>query len=204
MKYDNLASKEAVGRATEALKARGINVEFVQTGRDAFRRLKELVPKGAELMTASSTTLTQIGFIDLLKSKKHPWKNLKDEILAEKDEVKQTELRKKSVTSEYFLGSVHAVAQTGEIVVASASGSQLPSYAFSSDNIIWLVGTQKITPDMESAMRRVREYCLPLEDARMKKEGYEGSTIGKLLIFEREIMPNRKITLIFINEKLGF
>lgn len=202
--YDILASKQAVNETIKALKTRGISAEFVQTGADALKRLKELIPAGAELMTGGSTTLVQIGFVDLLKSKKHPWKNLKDEILAEKDEAKQVGLRKKSVTSEYFLGSVHAVAQTGEIVVASASGSQLPSYAFSSDNVIWTVGAQKITPDLESAIKRVREYCLPLEDARMKKEGYPGSTIGKLLIFEREIMPNRKITLIFINEKLGF
>lgn len=154
-------------------------------------------------MTGGSTTLEQIGFVELLKSGKHPWKNLKDEIFAEKDSAKQAELRKKSVTSEYFLGSVHAVAETGEVVVASASGSQIPSYAFSSDNVIWIVGTQKIVPNLEQGLKRVREHSLPLDDKRMKSIGYPGITIGKILIFEREIMQ-RKITLIFVNEKLGF
>lgn len=102
-----------------------------------------------------------------------------------------------------FFGSVHAVAETGELVVASASGSQIPSYAFSSDNIIWIVGAQKIVPNLEQGLKRVREHSLPLEDKRMKSIGYPGSTIGKILIFEREIMP-RKVTLIFVNEKLGF
>lgn len=187
----------------EALKTRGINPEFVDKREDALKRLKELIPSGAEVMTAGSTTLGDIGFVDLLKSGKHPWKNLKDELLAEKDPVRQMELRRKSILAEYFLGSVHAVAETGEVVTASASGSQIPAYAYSSNNIIWVVGTQKIVPTLEDAFKRVREYCLPLEDARMKREGFGGSTIGKLLMFEREIMP-RKLKLIFVNEKLGF
>jgi len=96
------------------------------------------------------------------------------------------------------------VTQSGEIIIASATGSQLPAYAFSSDNVIWVVGTQKIVPNLEDGLRRVREYCLPLEDKRMKSLGYSGSTLGKILILERETVPNRKVTLIFVNEKLGF
>lgn len=204
MQYDKLPSEEIVRKTMEAVKQRGVSTEFVQTKEDALNRLKEFIPAGAEIMTGGSATLEEIGFVELLKSGKHPWKNLKDDILSEKEPEKQAELRKKSVTSAYFIGSVHAVAETGEIVVASASGSQLPSYTFSSDNIIWVAGTQKITPNLEEAIKRVRTHTLPLEDQRMKDIGYPGSTIGKLLIFEREIMPNRKITLIFVNEKLGF
>ncbi len=204
MKYDTLASKETVEKTMKALKPRGINTEFVNKKEDALNRLKKLIPPGAEVMTGGSTTLDQIGFTDMLKSGKHPWKNLKDEILAEKDPAKQTELRKRSVTSEYFLGSVHAVTEAGEILIANATGSALPSNSFSSDNVIWVVGTQKVVPDLEDGFRRLREYCVPLEDKRMKSIGYPGTTIGKILIFEREINENRKVTLIFVNEKLGF
>ena len=204
MRYDALASKDAVKKVMEAVKPRGINPEFVNTKEDALRRLKELIPSGAEINMGLSTTLKEIGFIDLLKSGKHPWKNWKDIILAEKDEEKQMELRRRSVLSEYFLGSVHAIAETGEIVIASGSGSQLPAYIYTSNNIIWIAGIQKIVPTIDDAIKRVRDYSLPREDARMKKEGYPGSTIGKLLIFEREIDPDRKLTLILVNEKLGF
>ncbi len=204
MDYQTLASKETVEKVIEALKPRGIRAELVETKEEALERIKAMLPEGAELMTGSSTTLEQIGFTDLLKSKNHPWKNLKDEILAEKDPLKQKELRKKSVTAQYFLGSVHAVGENGEVLDASASGSQIPSYAFSSDNIIWVVGAHKIVPTLEDGLERIRKYVLPLEDKRMKILGYPGSTIGKLLIFEQEVMPNRIITLIFVNEKLGF
>ena len=204
MRYDALASKDAVKKVMEAVKPRGINPEFVNTKEDALRRLKELIPSGAEINMGLSTTLKEIGFIDLLKSGKHPWKNWKDIILAEKDEEKQMELRRRSVLSEYFLGSVHAIAETGEMVIASGTGSQLPAYIYTSNNIIWIAGIQKIVPTIDEAIKRVRDYSLPREDARMKKEGYPGSTIGKLLIFEREIDPDRKLTLILVNEKLGF
>lgn len=204
MDYEKLASQEEIEKTMESLKTRGISAEFVNRREDALKRVKELIPPGAEVMTGGSTTLKEIGFVDLLKSGGHPWKNLKDEIFAEKDGEKQSELRKKSVLSEYFLGSVHAVAHTGEMVVASASGSQLPAYVFTSSNVIWVAGVQKIVPTLDEAVKRVRKYVLPLEDARMKSEGFSGSTIGKLLIFEREIDPDRKLRLIFVNEKLGF
>lgn len=204
MKYEILASKDAIKRAMEALKARNINVELVTTKEDALRKINKMIPPEREVMTGGSTTLDQIGFTELLKSGKHTWKNLKDQILSEKDPVKQMELRKKSVTSEYFLGSVHAVAETGEILIVNATGSSIPSNAYSSDNVIWIVGTQKIVSTLEEGFKRMREYCVPLEDKRMKSIGYPGTTIGKILIFEREINENRKINLIFVNEKLGF
>lgn len=204
MKFDILASKSIVEKTIEALKKRGINPEFVETKNDALNRLIELIPKGAEIMTGGSTTLDQIGFTEVLVHGKHPWKNLKDEILSEKDPAKQIELRKKSVTAEYMIGSIHAVAETGEVLMVNATGSSIPAYSFSSDNVIWIVGTQKIVPTVEEGFKRLREYCFPLEDNRMKSLGYAGSTLGKFLLFEKEIIPNRKVTLIFVNEKLGF
>lgn len=204
MKYDILASKTIIEKTMEALKMRGINAEFVETKDDALNRLKELVPAGSELMTGGSTTLDQIGFSEILIHGEHQWKNLKDEILSEKDATAQMELRKRSVTADYMIGSVHAVVETGEVLVVNASGSSIPAYSFSSDNVIWIVGTQKIVPTIEEGFKRLREYCFPLEDKRMKNLGYPGSVIGKFLLFEKEINPNRKITLIFVNEKLGF
>lgn len=204
MKFDTLASRSIVEKTMEALKARGIKPEYVETKNDALNRLLELIPEGAEITTGGSTTLDQIGFTEFLIHGKHPWKNLKDAILKEKDPIIQMELRKKSVLSEYMIGSIHAVAETGEVLVVNATGSSIPAYSFSSDNVIWVVGTQKIVSTVEEGFRRLREYCFPLEDNRMKSLGYSGSTLGKFLLFEKEINPNRNVSLIFVNEKLGF
>lgn len=204
MKYDELASKETIEKTMKALQPRGIQPLFVDTKEDALGKLKELLPTGAEIMTGGSTTLDQMGFTQILIDDNHKWKNLKDAILKEKDPVLQNELRKKSVIAQYMIGSIHAVVETGEVLMVNASGSSIPSYSFSSDNVIWVVGTQKIVPTLEEAFKRLREYCFPLEDKRMKSIGYPGSAIGKFLLFEKEINPDRKITLIFVNEKLGF
>jgi len=204
MDFNQLATKETIEQVIENLKNRGITAMLVETKEQALEKIKELIPEGVSVMTGSSTTLNQIGFTDLLISKNHPWKNLKDEIVNESDPQKQNELRKNSVLADYFLGSVHAITKDGEILVASATGSQIPSYAFSSDNIIWVVSTKKIVNNLDEAFQRVKEHVYPLEDQRIKNSGHEGSVIGKWFILEREILPNRKITLIFVNEDLGF
>lgn len=204
MAWNILASKEIIEQTREILKENGISSDFVQTRQEALEKIKKMIPARAEIMTGGSTTLEQIGFIDILKSGKHPWRNLKDDILKEKDEKRQAELRKSSVSSEYFLGSVHAVCQTGQVLVASASGSQLPAYSFTSNNVIWVVGCQKIVYNLEEGLRRIKEHCFPLEDVRMKSIGAAGSSISKILIFCKEINPSRKINLIFVNEILGF
>lgn len=204
MAYDTLASEESIQKTVAGLAARNVTVHIVNTKEEALEKTKSLIPDGAEVMTGASVTLEQVGFVDLLKSGKHPWKNLKDAIVAEKDFVKQGVLRKQASLSEYFLGSVHAVTEGGEVVIASNTGSQLPSYAFSSANVIWIVGTQKIVPDLEAGMKRLREYVLPLEDKHMKSLGYAGSNISKMLIFEKETMQSRKIQMVLVKEMLGF
>jgi len=205
MNYETLANIEAVNRTIDALAKRGIEAVLVDNRTEALAKVKSLIPEGASVMNGSSRTLEEIGFIDYLKSGKHAWKNLHEEILAEKDPVKQAILRKQAVLSDYYLGSVHAAAETGQLVIASNSGSQLPHIVYTSPNLIFVVGAHKIEPNLDAALLRVREYVLPLEDKRMKDAGASGSAISKLLIFEREqAFLGRKVHVLFVNENLGF
>ena len=134
-----------------------------------------------------------------------PGSNLVAAIVAEKDPAKQAALRKQATFSDFYLGSVHALAQTGELVIASASGSQLTHVVFTSPNLIFVVGTQKITPTLADARERVAQYVFPLEDQRMKSTGAPGSVFSKELILHREpTMMGRKVRMILVKEKLGF
>lgn len=204
MTYNEIPDNDTIARTVEGLTGRNVTVHLVNTKEEALEAVTNLIPDGAEVMTGSSTTLDQIGFVDMLKSGKHPWKNLKEEIVAENDPTKQLHLRKMSVSSEYFLGSVHAVVEDGRTLTASASGSQLPSYAFTSDNVIWVVGAQKIVATLDEAFSRVKDHVFPLEDARMKSAGQSGSVLAKMFLFEREIMPNRHMHVVLVKEVLGF
>lgn len=205
MDFGSLPSPDVIQRTVETVQARGIQAELVQTRQQAMERITELIPVGAVVMTGGSVTLQQIGLDAMLISGKHSWRNFKADLLAEKDPAKQSALRLQGTMAEFFMGSVNALAETGELVFASATGSQLPPYAFTSRNIIWVAGAQKITPTLDDALRRVREYVLPLEDARQKKLGNKaGSFIGRILIFEREpAFMHRNLHLILVNEILG-
>lgn len=203
--FNTLASQESIHKTVQALEANGFQVEVVKNRAEALERVKELIPANASVMNGSSRTLEQVGFVQYLKDGKHGWNNLHEGILAEKDPAKQMVLRKQSVLSDFYLGSAHAVAETGEIVIASNSGSQLPHIVFTSPNLIFVVGTQKITSDLDNAITRLKEYVFPLEDARMKKAGMGGSFISKMLVVNKEqAFMGRKIHIIFVNEKLGF
>jgi hypothetical protein len=204
--FSALAPLAVVEETIEAVKSRGVSVELLTTRKEALDRLKSIIPPGASIMTGASVTLREIGFEDLLISKSHPWRNLKDEIVIEKDPARQSLLRKQALLADYFIGSVHAIARTGELVVASATGSQLAPYAFSSSNIIWIAGIQKITRTVEEGFQRVREYIMPHEEVRMRAltSGKMGTMLGKLLIFEREApFLGRTITLLLVREKVG-
>ncbi len=204
MNYETIPSAELVQKTVAALKERNFNPIIVNTKEEALEKVKSLIPAGASIMNGSSTTLNQIGFVDYLKSGNTGWNNLHEAILTEKDSKRQAELRKQSILAQYFLGSVQAITESGQLLTASASGSQFPSYVFSSENVIWVVSTNKIVPTIEDAFTRLKEYVFPLENARMKTVGYPGSVIGKVLIFEREINPARKLNIILVNEKLGY
>ncbi|OGD32295.1 hypothetical protein A3C91_00880 [Candidatus Azambacteria bacterium RIFCSPHIGHO2_02_FULL_52_12] len=205
MNYETLADEKSIQKTIAALAERGVEGISVDTRAEALEKIKELISKGASVMNGSSRTLEEIGYVDWLKSGAHGWKNLHEEILAEKDSAKQATLRKQAVLSDYYLGSVHAVAETGEFIIASNSGSQLPHIVFTSPNLIFVASTQKITQNLDRALARVREHVLPLEDKRMKEVGMGGSAISKLVIFEREpVFMGRKVHLILVREKLGF
>ncbi len=205
MNYSTLASKDSVQKTMDALTERGYLPELVKSKAEALKKIKELIPQGASIMNGTSRTLEEIDFINYLKKGNHGWNNLHDAILAEKDLAKQATLRKQSVFSDFYLGSAHAVAESGEIVIASNSGSQLPHLVFTSPNLILVVGTQKIMPDLDAAIARLKEHVYSLEDARMKKVGMGGSYISKMLVINREPpFMGRKFHIIFVGEKLGF
>lgn len=203
--FNALASQESITKTMKALGTNGFHPEIVENKAEVMERIKALIPKDASIHNGASTTLQEVGYIDYLKSGAHGWNNLHVNILAETDLEKQNKLRRESTFSDYYLGSVHALSETGELVIASNSGSQLPHLVFTSPNIILVVGTQKITPTLESAIRRFEEYVVPLEDKRAMSEYNMRTMNTKTLIMHKENpMIGRNVKIILVKEKLGF
>lgn len=205
MNYKTIPTKDIVEKTMNSLKKNGHLPEFFETKEEVLERIKELIPKGVSVMNGASRTLEDIGFIEYFKGNNHGWNNLHAEILAEKDVAKQNLLRKQSVLSDFYLGSAHAVTENGEILIASNSGSQLPHIVFTSENLIFVVGVQKITPTLSEAFNRLEKHVIPLENTRMQEVAGVDTYPSKIVILNREPeFMGRKSYILFVNEELGF
>jgi L-lactate utilization protein LutB len=201
--WASLATDELISKTVENMKKRGFNVEVVENRQEALEKLKAMLPTGAEVATGSSTTLNEIGFIDYLSSPEAKVDYVSPRIYAEPDPIKRTELRKQALTADNFFASVNAISENGELVAVDQTGSRVGAMPFAAQKLILVAGTQKITPNLESAMQRIREYVFPLEDARAQKAYGSGSSFGKWVILEKEINPER-IHVLLVKEALGY
>jgi L-lactate utilization protein LutB len=205
MDYSHLSDPASIDQTAAALQAKGYQVFLVENRQQALEKIQALIPAGASVMNGSSKTLEQIGYLDYLKSGQHPWKDLHQAVSAENDKAKRNELRRQSILSDYYLGSVHALTSEGEFIIASNTGSQLPHIVFSSPNLIFVVGGQKIVPNLAEAMKRLQEYVVPLEDQNMKQKYGSGTMLSKIVTFKQENKSvGRTVNLILVKEPLGF
>ncbi len=200
--FSLLASDLQIERTIAALQRNNIQAIVVKNGPEAKKKLLEMIPAKAEVFTSSSTTLEVLGIRDEIdKSGRYDSVRAR---LATMDRTKQDrEMQKMGAVPDYMIGSVHAVTETGCVIVASMTGSQLAGYASGAAHIIWVVGTQKIVSTLEEGHKRIEEYTLPLEDARSLKAYGTHSAINKLLIVNKEATPGR-INMILVKENVGF
>ncbi len=199
--FSQLASDEQVTHAAEGLEARGLHAIVVETGEEARALVSGMIPAGAAVYEPPSQTLRQIGLLAELQARTD-LQRTRERIQALDRHTQQPEIRRLTSTPDVVLGSVHAITEQGEVMLASATGSQLGSAAFGASSVIWVVGTQKIVPSLEDGFRRIREYSYPLEDERTRKVYGQASAINKILIVNGE-QPGR-ITVVLVKEDLGF
>lgn len=205
MNYNTLATKESLDKSILSLESKGYKVFNTQNSSEALEKIKEIIPEGVSLMNGSSTTLNQIGFTDFLKNNNHKWNNLHAAIVSETDPIKQSKLRKEATLSDYYIGSVHAITEDGDMIIASNTGSQLPNIVFSSTNLVFVIGTQKIVNNLSSAMERLESYVKLLEDERSKATYGVPTSVNKIVIFKGEnTHMGRTVNIVFVNELLGF
>jgi hypothetical protein len=135
--WNRIPDQATLEAAIAGLKEPNFNPVVINNRKDALEKLKELIPSGADVMTGASTTLEEIGFVELLISKNHPWQNWKERTFAEKDIEKQRDIRRASTTAGYFLGSVQAITLDGRVLGVDTTGSRQGGYVYSAKNVIW-------------------------------------------------------------------
>lgn len=203
MNYTKIVSTDLINKTVYALKARGFNATVAENAEEAKSIVLAKLPQGSKVMTMTSKTLDQTGISEAINAGSD-YVSLKNQLYSMNRETEGREMQRLGAAPENVIGSVHAITEGGQVVIASATGSQLPAYAYGADHVIWVVGAQKIVPTMDEAMKRLNEYVLPLESERARKAyRVEGSNVSKLLIMNNEFTPNR-IEVVIVKEELGF
>ena len=203
--FNKLASEDVINKTVEALKQNGIEAFVAESGEEAKKKVYELVPKGSEIMIMTSETLRTLG-IEQEINESADYVAIKKKIAAMgKDQAREKKML--GAAPEVAMGSVHAVTEDGRVLIASNTGSQLPAYAYGADNVVWVVGAQKLVKDVEEGKKRIYEYVLPLETVRARKayglpETWN-SNPSKILEVSREVTPGR-IKMVIVKEVLGF
>jgi hypothetical protein len=189
-------------RAAAALAAHGFTVEILDDTAAARTRIKDLIPEGASVFTGASETLRLSGIEEDINDSGR-YDAIRSRGRAMDRATQMDEIRRILASPDVIVGSVAAVTETGSLVIASASGAQLPGYAGGSARAIWIVGAQKVVPDVPAALRRVEEHCLPLESARAQAAYGQPSAVNRVLILNAEPHPGRGFVLL-LREAIGF
>ncbi len=202
MEFAKPASDEQIKRTAEALETNNIHAIIASDGMEAKRIFFELIPNGAEVFLGASMTLEKLGIKDEV-DKSGRYEALRPKMFAMNRATQGREIRKLGGAPDYAAGSVHAVTEAGQVLIASNTGSQLGPYASGAGKVIWVVGAQKLVKDLDQGFRRIQEYCYPREDEHMRQLYKVGTSVNKILIVKRELRPGR-LTMIIVKEELGF
>jgi hypothetical protein len=201
-RFGTVADDARVTRTAAALEANGIRVLRAATAAEAKRIVLDLISDGSQVHSGASQSLEVSEIIDEIEGSSR-YEALRPRVWSLDRDTQADEIRRLSAAPDVMLGSVHAVTETGSLLAASMSGSQLGPYASGAGRVVLVVGTQKIVSDLEEGLRRINDYSLPLENARAQAAYGISSAVNKVLIINREIVPER-FTVVLVDEVLGF
>jgi hypothetical protein len=201
-RFSTLPDEHALQATVVALEEHGFSVEVVGDLDAARQAVLTRIPKGSSVMTNASMTLNESGIADAINDAGGRWESARNAMFALDFATQAQEMKAIAGQPDYALGSVHAVTRDGTLVIASASGSQLSSYAWGAANVIFVVGAQKLVPTLAAAHERIYQHSLPLEDARAQAAYGQHSQVGKILEIHHE-RPGR-IHIVLTRQEVGF
>jgi hypothetical protein len=201
-RFTTLPDENNLQATVVALEEHGFSVEVVGDVDAARAAVLARIPEGSSVMTNTSMTLAETGIADAINDGGGRWESARNKMFALDFATQAQEMKAIGGQPDYALGSVHAVTRDGTLVIASASGSQLASYAWGAANVLFVVGAQKLVPTLEAAHQRIYQHSLPLEDARAQAAYGQHSQVGKILEIHQEL-PGR-IHVVLIRQQVGF
>jgi hypothetical protein len=199
--FSSRAPESTIQKVAAAIRANHIDTHVVDTGAEARTLALSMIPEGAEVHTAKSKTLEDIGLLqELSESGRYDW--LRTRYMSLDRGTHAREIRKLISAPDYMVGSAQAVTEGGDLIIVSASSSQLGPYAVGAGRLILVIGSQKIVRDFDAAMRRIENHVFPYEDALVYERMKIHTFVGKVLIIRREWVEGR-VGVILVREPVG-
>ncbi|MFH1354610.1 MAG: lactate utilization protein [Candidatus Omnitrophota bacterium] len=194
---------------------RNISGLFVKNKDEAVEKILEIIPHSASVGISGSVTLDQLGIVRRLESRGNKVFNQYKAGISREESL---ELRREGAQADYYLTSANAISREGELVFFSGYGHRIAGIA-DAGKVIVVCGSNKISPNIEEALKRSRGYATPLNCKRLKwdtpcfKDGICRNQIClfpeykrmccQVLTIEAEVKPGR-LKVILVDEELGF
>ncbi len=194
-------TRETLEQVAARLRVRNMEAVVVADGSQAREEVLQRIPAAAEVHAGKSKSLLDIGVTQAV-SAEGAYNYLRSVYLKMDRTTQMREIRKLIAAPDFMLGSVSAVTRDGVLVAASATASQLGPYAVGGGRLILVVGSQKVVPDLDAALSRIRDYVLPWENSQVRAAIGIDSFVGKILIIEREWVAGR-ISVVLVQEPVG-
>ena len=143
--------------AVQNLERRGFAVRVFKTGEDAVKALTQEL-SGKTIGFGGSVTLDALGLFEALRQKNDVswhWRKTPD-------------ANGTSARAQVYCTSANAIAETGEIVNIDGTGNRVASMLYGHEALYVIAGTNKLTPDLPSAMDRARNVAAPLNARRLQ------------------------------------
>ena len=198
-----------------ALEKRNIIGQYLDNKSEAVEEILEIIPRDSSIGFSGSQTLDEMGIIKHLQARGSKVFNPYKTGISREESLK---IRKEAAQADYYLASANAISEKGELIFFSAYGNRTAGISFAK-NVIIVCGINKITQNIEEALKRAREYATPLNCKRLNwasaclKDGicrqeeclfpeYKRMCC-QILIIEAEVTAER-LKVILVGENLGF
>lgn len=180
---------------------------YFETAAEAVEAALNMMPAGSVVAHGGSATLSESGMLDALKAG--------DYIVIDRASQNARENYAKAVMSDYYFMSTNAITLKGELVNIDGNSNRVACLCHGPSHVIILAGMNKVTADIESAVKRVRTYACPANADRLNRNTPCGITgvCGECLaddcfcnqiVITRRSGHNGRIKVFLIGEELGF
>ena len=210
--------KQEIPGLIEKLSKNNISALYVENKKQALKKVMSMIPESSIVGFGDSVTLRQIGLVDALEKGNYTFLNPWQSGITAEENIQR---KKRALTSDVFVTGTNALTLDGKIVNVDALGNRVAAMLFGPDNVIIIVGMNKIVENLEEALERIRKTAAPLNVKRhtdfdpMPPCGETGECIdcsspwricNKTVIIEREFDNDTYkpvITVIIVGEELG-